>query len=140
MRIMGLDYGEKTIGVAVSDPLGWTAQGLQTITYSKNMEVALTKLFTLIQSYEVEEIVLGFPKNMNGSLGPQAQKALGFAEILKKRFGLSVHLWDERMTTKVAEQTLLSADVSRSKRKRVIDQLAAVIILQGFLDYRNKQQ
>ena len=137
MRIMGLDYGEKTIGVAISDPLGWTAQGLQTISYRKNIEEVLDKLITLVESYEIMEIVVGLPKNMNGTLGPQAEKVLDFANVLEKRSGLSVHLWDERMTTKTAEQTLLAADVSRVKRKRVIDQLAAVIILQGLLDHRN---
>lgn len=133
MRIMGLDLGEKTIGVAVSDPLLMTAQGLLVIRRSKN---DLNELQRLIKDYEVCEIVLGYPKNMNGTLGPRAHVTAEYAEMLKDTFKLPVKLWDERLSTVGAERVLLEADVSRAKRKKVIDKMAAVFILQGYLDSR----
>lgn len=132
MRIMGLDYGERTIGVAVSDALLMTAQGIKTIRRSPK---ELAELKTIIQEYEVDEIVLGYPKNMNGTLGPRAQATEEFAQLLKEEFALPVTLWDERLSTMGAERSLLAADVSRAKRKQVIDKMAAVFILQGYLDY-----
>jgi len=132
MRIMGLDFGERTIGVAISDPLLLTAQGIKTIRRSKQ---ELAELGELIQSYEVTEIVLGYPKNMNGTLGPRAQMTEEFAGVLKEQFGLEAILWDERLSTVGAQRSLLEADVSRAKRKQVIDKMAAVFILQGYLDY-----
>ncbi len=131
MRILGLDYGEKTIGVAVSDLMGWTAQGVETIRRSKS---ELDRLKELISQYSVEEIVVGLPKNMDGSLGPRARLTLKFVELLKKTIGLPVSTWDERLTTMAAQKTLIEADVSRAKRKQVIDKMAAVLILQGYLD------
>ncbi len=128
---MGLDLGDKTIGVAVSDLMGWTAQGVETIRRSKD---DLSRLKQLVQQYEVEKIVLGLPKNMDGSLGPRAQKSLQYAAMLEQKLGLPVVTWDERLTTVAATRTLLQADVSRQKRKQVIDKLAAVWILQGYLD------
>lgn len=132
MRIMGLDFGERTIGVAVSDALLLTAQGIKTIRRSKK---EFEELLGIIQEYEVDEIVLGYPKNMNGTLGPRAQMTEEFAGILKEEFGLSVTLWDERLSTVGAQRSLIEADVSRAKRKQVIDKMAAVFILQGYLDH-----
>ncbi|SCY98161.1 Holliday junction resolvase RuvX [Alkaliphilus peptidifermentans] len=136
-RIMGLDVGDKTIGVAASDPLGWTAQGIETIQRI-GIKKDLQRLEEIIKGYEIEMIVVGLPKNMNGSLGPQSEKVLEFVERLKKRFNLEVALWDERLSTVAAERDLIKADVSRKKRKEVIDKMAAVYILQGYLDGRSK--
>lgn len=137
MRILGLDYGDRTIGVAVSDPFGWTAQGVEIIRrkndneYKKSME----RLGQLIQQYEIESIVLGYPKNMDNSEGPRCEKTKIFQERLLEFFpDIPVILWDERMSTIAAERSLLEADLSRSKRKNVIDKMAAVFILQGYLD------
>ncbi|HZW82016.1 MAG TPA: Holliday junction resolvase RuvX [Candidatus Deferrimicrobium sp.] len=128
---MGLDYGDRTIGVAISDLMGWTAQGIETIRRSKG---ELDRLKELITQYEVEEIVVGLPKNMDGSLGPRAQMSLEFVQLLTEVTGLPVHSWDERLTTVAAQRTLIEADVSRAKRKLVIDKMAAMLILQGYLD------
>ena len=136
MRVMGLDYGDKTIGVAISDELGLTAQALEVIkrtTIEKDME----RLREIIAEYEVSEIVVGLPKNMDASIGPRGEKSVMFAGRLREAFGLPVHLWDERLTTASAERALLEADVSRKKRKQVIDKLAASLILQSFMDSKN---
>ncbi|WP_027414953.1 Holliday junction resolvase RuvX [Aneurinibacillus terranovensis] len=133
MRIMGLDVGEKTIGVAVSDEMGWTAQGIETIRREgKNKDFG--RLEELIKEYDIEEIVVGLPKNMNGSIGPRGQACEAFARSLRQRTDLPVRMWDERLTTMAAERMLISADVSRKKRKQVIDKMAAVMILQNYLD------
>ena len=131
MRIMGLDFGERTIGVAVSDALLLTAQGITTIRRSSK---ELDELRKIIEDYEVEKIILGYPKNMNNTLGPRAQETEEFAEILEKEFSLPTELWDERLSTMGAERSLLEADLSRAKRKKFIDKMAAVFILQGYLD------
>ncbi|NLM21160.1 MAG: Holliday junction resolvase RuvX [Peptococcaceae bacterium] len=133
MRIMGLDLGEKTIGVAMSDPLGLTAQG---ITVIKRSSKDLEELQRLITDYEVTEIVIGLPRHMNGSLGDRALQTQKFASRLEQTFQLPVTLWDERLSTVGAERALLEADVSRAKRKKIIDKMAAVFILQGYLDSR----
>jgi putative holliday junction resolvase len=133
MRILGLDYGDVRIGVAVSDEFGWTAQGLEVIR-RKNEDADIERIGQLIEQYHVETIVLGMPKNMNGTIGPRGELSMAFAEILKKKFGLPVILWDERLSTVAAERALLSADVSRKKRKQVKDKMAAAIILQSYLD------
>ena len=130
---MGLDVGDKTIGVAISDEFGWTAQGIEVIRRHK-LEQDLHRLQELIAEYHVEEIVVGLPKNMNGSIGPRAELAIEFAKNITDQFGLPVNLWDERLTTVSAERTLIEADVSRKKRKKVIDKMAAMLILQGYLD------
>ena len=135
MRTMGLDLGSKTLGVAVSDAMGWTAQGIETIKINEaTKDFGIKRLGEIIQEHEVSKIVLGFPKNMNGTIGPRGQASQDFAVYLEKKFNLPVFLWDERLTTMAAERVLLEADVSRSKRKKVIDKMAAVMILQGFLD------
>lgn len=132
---MGLDVGSKTVGVALSDELGWTAQGLTTIQINEEKnEFGIDKLGTIIKEQQVKEIVVGLPKNMNGSIGPRGEASQYYADLLKKTFGLPVVLWDERLTTMAAERVLLEADVSRKKRKKVIDKMAAVMILQGYLD------
>ncbi len=135
MRVLGLDIGTKRTGVAISDPLGWTAQGLAVIKKGRELE----ELKTIIDEKEVTEIVVGLPKNMDGSLGPKAQEILAIVEQLKESFGIPVHTWDERLTTVAAERVLLEADLSRAQRKKVIDKTAAVIILQGYLDMVSKK-
>lgn len=136
MRILGLDYGSKTVGVAVSDPLGLTAQGIETIWRKKEnmLRRTLARIEEIISEYHVERIVLGLPKNMNNTLGERAEKSLEFKEMLEKRTGLPVIMWDERLTTVEANRTLMEASVRRENRKKYLDQLAAVLILQGFLD------
>lgn len=137
MRILGLDYGDARIGVAISDELGWTAQGLEVIQVQSDAD-AVRRIGQLIQAYHVDSIVLGLPKNMNGTIGPRGECSIAFAEKLKKTFALPVVLWDERLSTVAAERTLLAADVSRKKRKRVRDKMAAAIILQSYLDAQQK--
>jgi len=129
---MGLDVGSKTIGVAISDELGITAQGFKTIK-RKAMEDDLRELHAIISQFQIEKIVVGLPKNMDGSLGKQAEFVLGWIEDLKNKIQLPVETWDERLSTVEATKTLLKADLSRKKRKGVIDKLAAVLILQGYL-------
>ncbi|MCL2337583.1 MAG: Holliday junction resolvase RuvX [Firmicutes bacterium] len=138
MRVLGLDLGEKNIGVAVSDQFGWTAQGLESIRSKGNVTADLDQINLVAQQYEVDKVVVGLPRNMNGSYGPQAEKALKFAGLLEKRLGLPVETWDERLSTVAAQRVLLEADVSRKKRRRVVDQMAAAIILQGYLDAKGR--
>jgi len=136
---MGLDFGSKTIGVSMSDPFGWTAQGIETIgrDQEESMKPSLQRLEQIIKEYTVDTIVLGFPKNMNNTEGPRCEKTLAFKERLDKRFKLPVILCDERLSTVAAERSLLEADMSRAKRKTVIDKMAAVYILQGYLDRKD---
>lgn len=142
MRIMGLDFGSKTIGVAISDPLGLTAQGMETIVRKSQNKLrqSLARIEALIEEYEVEEIVLGFPKNMNDTQGERCEKTVEFKEMLERRSGLTVHLWDERLTTVEAERVLKEGDVRREHRKEHVDRLAAVLILQGYLDSLKMQE
>lgn len=137
MRILGLDYGSKTVGVAVSDPLGFTAQGVEIIRRkSENkMRQTLARIEELIAQYQVEEIVLGLPKNMNNTLGDRAEKSLELKETLERRTGLPVVMWDERLTTVSANRVLMETGVRRENRKEHADEIAAVFILQGYLDY-----
>lgn len=137
MRILGLDVGSKTIGVAISDPFHLTAQGIKTIYWDENdMTSADKELKQLIKDYEVSKIVIGLPKNMDGSMGERAKITEIYANRLKRIFTIPVELFDERLSTMSAERTLLEADMSRKKRKKVIDQLAATIILQNYLDQK----
>ena len=135
-RILGLDYGSKTVGVAVSDPLGVTAQPLETIwRKSENkLRQTLARIKELTEEYQVERIVLGFPKNMNNTMGDRAVLSLEFQEMLKKRTGLDVVMWDERLTTMEAERVLMEGGVRRENRKEKIDGLAACLIRQSYLD------
>lgn len=133
MRRLGLDYGDRRIGVAVSDAFGWTAQALEVIRRT-NPEADMARIAELARAHEVEEIVVGWPKNMDGTIGPRGELSMAFAERLRERLGIPVVLWDERLSTVSAERTLLAADVSRKKRRQVVDKMAAAIILQHYLD------
>ena len=135
MRIMSLDVGSRTIGVACSDALFLTAQGVETIRRT-SLEADFNRIRELIASYEVEEIVVGMPKNMNGTKGDRAIKTEEFVAKLKEVVDVPIAFWDERLTTVMAERSLIEADVSRKKRKAVIDKMAAVVILQGYLERR----
>ena len=128
-----MDVGTKTIGVALSDPLGITAQGFEVIR-RRGEEKDLARLRDIIAEKEVDGIVVGLPRNMNGTMGPQSEVVRAFASLLEESFNLPVALWDERLSTVAAEKMLISADVSRSKRKLVIDKMAAVMILQGYMN------
>lgn len=135
MRILGLDVGSKTVGVALSDEFGWTAQGLETIKIDEEKsEFGFGRLGQLIKEYGVEQVVIGLPKNMNGTLGPRAEASQRYADEVERLFSVPTVLWDERLSTMAAERVLLEADVSRKKRKKVIDKMAATMILQGYLD------
>ncbi len=133
MRIMGLDVGTRTIGIAISDELGITAQGLKTLK-RKSMEEDFEEIAAIIRQFEIQKIVVGLPKNMDGTLGKQAEKVLKWMEALKDRIQIPMASWDERLSTVGASKVLLEADLSRRKRKKVIDKVAAVLILQGYLD------
>ncbi|MCA0982658.1 Holliday junction resolvase RuvX [Halobacillus yeomjeoni] len=135
MKKIGLDVGEKTIGIAISDALGWTAQGLTTLCWDENdYESARERLKEIIEEHSITEAVVGFPKNMNGTVGPRGEASQVFANWMEEEMNVKAHLWDERLTTMAAERVLLDADVSRKKRKKVIDKMAAVMILQSYLD------
>ena len=136
MRIMGLDYGTKTVGVAISDALKITAQGIETIQRKEENKLRKTcaRIEQLIKEYEVEKIVLGFPKHMNNDVGERAEKSLEFKAMLERRTGLEVVMWDERLTTVAAERTLIESSVRWENRKQYVDKIAAVFILQGYLD------
>ena len=138
-RYLGVDLGTRRIGVAVSDELGLTAQPLPTLE-PPTEDGALVAIRGLIDRYGVQEVVIGLPKNMNGTLGPAAEKALAFARRLEEGSLAKVTMWDERLTSQAAERLLIEADVRRAKRRRAIDQIAAVLILQGFLDRRRHQE
>jgi putative holliday junction resolvase len=135
MRVMGLDVGSKTVGVAISDAMGWTAQGIETISINEEQsKFGLDRVEELIKEYEVDKVVIGFPKNMNNTVGPRGEASQKYARLLEDKLGVATILWDERLTTMAAERILLEADVSRKKRKKVIDKMAAAFILQGYLD------
>ncbi len=138
MRILGLDYGSKTVGVAVCDPLGITAQGLETITRKEENKLrrTLARIEALAAQYEIESIILGYPKNMDDSIGERARKTEEFRDMLVRRCGLPVILWDERLTTMEANEILIESGVRREDRKKVIDKVAAVLILQSYLNSR----
>lgn len=135
MRTMGLDVGTKTVGIAISDSLGWTAQGIETIKIDEAVgSLGMKRVKALMEEYDVTKFVVGYPKNMNNTIGPRGEASEKYAEKLREKFGFPVVLWDERLTTMAAERVLIDADVSRKKRKTVIDKMAAVMILQGYLD------
>ena len=136
-RVLGLDVGSKTIGVAVSDPLGITAQGLNTIR-RKNKRLDFAQLDALIRQYQIAEIVVGYPLRMSGAEGTQAEKMQQFAQELRQRFALPVHLWDERLTSAEANRLLRESEMSIKRRGEVVDRMAAVLILQGWMDCRGK--
>lgn len=136
MRVLGLDYGSKTVGVAVSDPLGLTAQRVETIWRKQENKLrrTLARIEELVKEYQAERIVIGLPRNMNYTMGERAEKSLEFGEMVEKRTGLPVIMWDERLTTREAERALMEAGVRRENRKDYLDSVAAVLILQGYLD------
>ncbi len=138
MRWLGLDYGDRRIGVALSDELGWTAQALEVIE-NRTEATVLARIEQLVLENQVGEIVVGLPKNMNGTIGPKGELCRAFAERLREQLGLPIHLWDERLTTVSAQRTLIDADVSRKKRKQVVDKMAAAIILQNYLESITKK-
>lgn len=138
MRIMGLDFGSKTVGVAISDSLLITAQGIEIIRRKEENKLrqTLARIEALIVEYEVEEIVLGLPKNMNATEGARVELTMEFKEKLERRTGLTVHMWDERLTTVAADKAMMEAGIRREKRKDYVDMIAATFILQGYLDLR----
>lgn len=142
MRIMGLDYGSKTVGVAVSDPLGLTAQGIEIVRRKSENKLrqTLARIEEIAKEYGVEKIVLGFPKHMNNDIGERAEKSLEFKEMLERRTGLPVVMWDERLTTVEADRTMMETGIRRENRKEYVDMIAAVFILQGYLDYLSRQK
>lgn len=135
-RVLGLDYGTKTVGVAISDPLLLTAQGVEIIRREKpgKLRKTLARIEELIASYQVDKIVLGYPKNMNGTEGKRCEETLAFQEMLTRRTSLEVILWDERLTTVAADKTMMETGIRREERKEYVDEIAAMLILQGYLD------
>lgn len=142
VRIIGLDFGSRTVGVAVSDPLGLTAQGLEIIrrTSENKLRRTLARIEEIAKEYQADTIVLGLPKNMNNTLGERAEKSLEFKEMLERRTGLPVIMWDERLTTVAANRTLIESGVRRENRKEYVDMIAAVYILQGYLDSLEREE
>lgn len=142
IRIMGLDFGSKTVGVAISDPLGLTAQGIEIIRRESENKLrrTLARIEELIREYEVTSLVLGFPKNMNNTIGERAEKTLAFKEMLERRTGLTVTMWDERLTTVAANRALMEGGVRHENRKEYVDMIAAVYILQGYLDSHGREK
>lgn len=140
-RVLGFDLGTKTLGVALSDLYGWTAQGLSTLKIDvHNDDYGIDAIKQLVEEYNVKEIVVGLPKHMNNSIGESGQRSIDFSKMLEAVFpNVKIILWDERLSTVAAERTLLEGDVSRKKRKQVIDKMAAVFILQGYLDQPTKE-
>ncbi len=139
MRILALDIGARRVGVAVSDPLGWTAQGLPTLARENDSQV-IEAVQEIVRELDVERVVIGLPRNMNGTVGPQAKKALAFADALRAALQLPVDTWDERLTTVAAERSLAEGGLDRRKRRRSVDRVAAQLILQGFLDSLNRDR
>lgn len=141
MRIMGLDFGSKTVGVAVSDSLLVTAQGIEIIRRKEENKLrrTLARIEELIVEYEISEIVLGLPKNMNGTEGVRVELTYEFKEKLERRTGLPVILWDERLTTVAADKTMMEAGVRRENRREYVDMIAATLILQGYLDRKSME-
>ncbi len=133
MRILGLDIGDRTIGVALCDPLGLTAQGITTIK-RKSIVLDIEEIVKICKEYSVDTIVSGLPKNMNGTIGPQGEKVQRFCEKLTESLDLPLKMWDERLTTVAANRVMLEGDLSRAKRKKIVDKIAATFILQGYLD------
>lgn len=136
MRILGIDFGDSRIGIALSDPFGWTAQGLETIHLNGGYKKALIQIAELVKKHGVEEIVVGFPKNMNGTIGPRGEKTNKFIEALEESVKVRIEKWDERLTTVAANRAMQEMGVKTSKKKGIVDQIAAIYILQSFLDHK----
>ena len=139
MRILGLDVGSKTIGVAVSDPLGFTAQGLTTIRRTKK-EQDIQEIKKFCDEYDVKVIVIGLPKNMNGTIGPSGEITMAFGKLIEEELKIEIKFWDERLTTVAAHKAMIEADLSRKKRKQIVDKIASTYILQGYLDMISNQK
>jgi putative Holliday junction resolvase len=137
LRILGLDVGKKTIGVAISDPLGFTAQGLTTIRRTKK-EQDIQEIKKFCDEYDVKVIVIGLPKNMNGTIGPSGEITMAFGKLIEEELKIEIKFWDERLTTVAAHKAMIEADLSRSKRKKIVDKVASTYILQGYLDLISK--
>ncbi len=133
-RILGIDYGDSRTGIAVSDALGWTAQGLETIVYKGNMNILLNRIGEIIKEYDIKKIVIGFPRNLNGTIGPRAEKTEEFIKILIDKFKLNVIKWDEWLSTISAHRDMNDMGVKNKKKKNLVDTIAAVHILQNYLD------
>ncbi|MEE0777289.1 MAG: Holliday junction resolvase RuvX [Bacillota bacterium] len=140
MRILALDVGTKNVGVAISDPLGITAQSLPTIRRKGKTEQEIEGLATIVKEKVVDTIVVGYPRNMNGTEGPSCEMAKEYGELLGNKVKMPIVYWDERLTSKMAESAMLEADISRKKRKKTVDSLAAILILQNYLDYLKNQK
>jgi putative Holliday junction resolvase len=136
MRILGIDFGDSRIGIAVSDPLGWTAQGIDTLEWKGRMERPAEAIKQLVSEYGVQQIVMGFPKNMNGTIGPRGEKTQEFINLLQEFTGLEIVKWDERLTTVAAHRMMHEVGMKTSKKKKFVDRIAATLILQGYLDSR----
>jgi len=136
MRIMGIDYGDKRVGIAISDPFGWTAQGIETIEWNGHVaEKLINRIKELIMEYKIEKIVMGFPKNMNGTIGERGQKTLEFIDILREHIlGIEIICWDERLTTVSAKKVMIEMGTKKSKKKGLVDKIASTYILQSYLD------
>lgn len=138
MRIMGIDYGDSRAGIAVSDPFGWTAQGVASVKWQGNTNMLMDKIRQTIEKYGVEKIVVGFPVNMNGTIGPRGERTMEFIGLLNRQFNIDVVKWDERLSTVAANRTMHEIGTKTSKKKGLVDQIAAVYILQGYLDSISK--
>lgn len=134
MRILGIDYGDSRVGISISDPFGWTAKGLETISWKGNIDKVIDRIISIVDEYKVEKIVVGFPKNMNGTIGPRGEKTQEFIDMLSKRVDPLIIKWDERLTTVAAHKLMNDTGVKARKKKAIVDQVAAVYILQGYLD------
>jgi putative holliday junction resolvase len=134
VRILGIDYGDARIGIAVSDPMGWTAQSVETITWKGNLNGAVNRIKEIAGSYGAEKIIVGFPRNMNGTVGPRGEKTQEFIDLLSGAAAVPIQKWDERLTTVAANRAMHEMGIKTSKKKGIVDQIAAVYILQGFLD------
>lgn len=134
MRIMGIDYGDARIGIAISDMLGWTAQGIETIQWKGSLKKPVERIKQLVDEYSIRKIVVGFPRNMDGSIGFRGEKTLEFIKMLESHINVEIIKWDERLSTVAANRAMYEMDVKTTRKKKVVDQIAAAYILQGYLD------
>lgn len=138
MRILGIDYGDARIGVAVSDPMGWTAQGLETIKSKESMKKAIERILEIIKQYEIKDIVIGYPLNMNGTAGPRTERTEAFIKKLQDLGDFNIVKWDERLTTVSAHRAMNELGIKASNKKNIVDTMSAVFILQGYLDRKSR--
>jgi putative Holliday junction resolvase len=138
LRILGIDYGDSRIGVAVSDPFGWTAQGIESISAKNGMESVFARIGEIINQYQPEKIIVGFPFNMNGTIGPRGEKTNEFIKEIEGKFKIPVQKWDERLTTVAAQKLMIETNTKKTKKRSLIDTIAATYILQGYLDSISK--